>query len=149
MSGLCLRLWWNGCEKILFASKYFGWIINSLFCIYYQCVILKFISLINLYFFWYPRDDRWTEIKNFNYYWSMKSSHSRAALFTFILICSKRILSLVFVGSGGNSCCLDEDVHPFTYSFIISTRLLLLHLRITISPSSLLLPFIYSFIIPT
>ena len=31
--GLCLRFWINGCDNILLASKYSGWIINILFCI--------------------------------------------------------------------------------------------------------------------
>ena len=51
--------------------------------------------------------------------------------------------SLVFVGSGGASCFFDEDVHTFTPSFMISTRLLILHLCIPISYSSLLFSLIY------
>ena len=64
------------------------------------------------------------------------------ALFTFLFVCSKQISSLVFVISRGAFCCFDEDVHTFTSLFIISTRLLFLHFRIPIYPSSLLLPFI-------
>ena len=77
----------------------------------------------------------------------MKSSHSIAAISTFLFISSKQIPSLVFIGSGGASYCFDEDVHPFIYSFIISTRLLLLHLLDLTSSSSLLLPFTASIII--
>ena len=78
-------------------------------------------------------------IKYLNCSWSTKSSHSRAALFTFIFICSKEISSLVFVGSGVASCCFDEYVHPFNSSFTISTQIIILHLRITISSYSILL----------
>ena len=54
---------------------------------------------------------------------------------------------LVLVGSG--VFFYDEDVHPFTYSFILATLILLLHLYIPISSSSLMLPLISSFIIST
>ena len=109
----------------------------------------KFISSIKFYFFGSPRNERSTYIKDLNCSWSMKSSHSRADLFTFILICSKQISSLVFVISVGAPCCFDKYVHLFTSLFINSTQTLLLHLRITISSSSPLLYFISSFTIST
>ena len=56
---------------------------------------------------------------------------------------------MVFVIYWGDSCCFDEDVHPFTSLFIMSTRILLLHLRIPISSSSLLLTFISLFTVST
>ena len=63
----------------------------------------KFNSSINLYFIGSPRNERSKYIKYFNCHWSTKLSYSRAALFTFLFICSKEISSLVFVISGGNS----------------------------------------------
>ena len=108
---------------------------------------MKFNSPINLSFFGYPHNERSTYIKDFNCSRGTKSSYSRAAIFTFLFIYSKKISSLVFVGFVGASCYLGEDVNTVTSSFIISTRLLLLHFRILISSSSLLLPIIYSFII--
>ena len=110
---------------------------------------LKFISSINLSLFGSPRNERSTYIKYFNCSWSIQSSHSRATLSAFLFISSKRISSLVFVGYGVDSCFSNEDINSFTSSFIISTRLLLLHLRIQISSYSLLLPFTDSFIIST
>ena len=56
---------------------------------------------------------------------------------------------MFFVDSGEDSSCFDEDVHPFFPSFVLSTRVLILHLRIPISYSSLLLPLIYLFILST
>ena len=88
-------------------------------------------------------------IKDFICSWSTKSSHSIAPIYAILFISFKIISSLVFVGFGGSSCCFDKYVHPFTSLFIISTRLLLLHLRIPISSSYLLLPFTSSFIIST
>ena len=79
----------------------------------------------------------------------MKPSHSRADLFNFLFVRSKQVSSLVFVLSGGYSCCFDEDVHPFTSSLILSIRLFLLHLRIPISPSSILLSLFSSFTVST
>ena len=72
-----------------------------------------------------------------------------ADLFNFLFVRSKRVSSLVFVLSGGYSCYFDEDVHPFTSSLILSIQLFLLHLRIPISSSSLLLYFVSSFISST
>ena len=111
--------------------------------------LLKFYSSINLWLFVSLRDDQSTYIKDFNCSWSTNSSHSRADIFIFLFICSKEISSLIFVGSTGTSCCFGEDFHPFTLSFIISTRLLILYLRIPIYSYSLLLPFISSFMIST
>ena len=111
------------------------------------CNFLSLIRQSTFYFFAYPREELSKYIKYFNCSLTTKPSHSRADIFTFIFIYYKRIYSLVFVASGGDSCFLDEDVHPFTSSFIILTRLLLLHLRIPISSSSLLLTFIFSSII--
>ena len=112
-----------------------------------QC--LKFFSSINLYLFGSLRNERSTYIQDFNCSWITKSSHSKAAIFTFLFICSKRISSLVFVIYGKASCCFNEDVHPFTYLFIISAWIILLNLRIPIYSSSLMLPFIYLFIVST
>ena len=109
-------------------------------CLYLKThVCLKFISSNKLFFFGSPRNEQSTYIKDFNPSWRTKSSHLRAAFSTFYFISSKQLSSLEIVVSGGASCCFDEDVHPFTSSFIISTRLLFLHLRIPISSSSLLL----------
>ena len=146
MFGLSFRFWINGSEITFLTSKNTGWIINFLFfniiptnnllvfCLLKRTQFLKFNSSI---------------IKDFNYSWSTKSSHSRAAIFTFLFIYSKRISYLLFFISGGFSCCFDEDVHPFTYSFMLSTRLLPLHLRIPISFSLILLSFVYSFTVST
>ena len=133
-----------------------GWIINFIFCVITtknllvffllkRKQFLKFNSSINLSFIVSPRNELSMYIQDFNCSWSTKSSHSMNAIFTFLFICSKLISSLVFVIYGGDSSCLDGDVHPFTYSFILSTRILLLHLRIPISSSSLLLSLISSF----
>ena len=158
---LCLIFLKNGCEKILLASKYYGWIINFLFLyviptknflvvfLLKRTQFLRFNSSNTSSFFGSPHNARKTYIKDCNCCWSTKSSQSRASLCTFLFIRSKRISSLVFVGSGEASCCFDEKVHYFTYSLVILTRLLLLHLRIPISYSSLLVSFIYSFIILT
>ena len=138
MFGLRLRFRINGSEIILLASKNSGWIINVLFYVIptnnllvlfllKRNQFLKFNSSINLLFIWSPLNERSTYIKDFNCSWSTKSSHFRTALFTFIFIFSKQIFSLVFVIYGEYSCCFDVDVHPFTSSFILSTRLLLLH----------------------
>ena len=69
--------------------------------------------------------------------------------------CIRELIFLIFVSTILNESPLwsllvleeflvffDEDFHPFTSSFIISTRLLLLHLGIKISSSSLLLDLI-------
>ena len=109
----------------------------------------KFNSSINLSFFGSPHSERSTYIKDFNFSWSTKPSHSRAAIFTLIFISYKWISSLVFVIYGGDSCCFDEDFHPFTSSFILLTRLLLLHLHIPISSSLLLLSFVSQFTVST
>ena len=117
-----------------------------LFFFLLKCMqFLKFNSWINLSFIVSPFNERSTYSKDFNCSWSTKPSHSRAALFTFPFIYSKRIYYLVFIIYGGDSICLGEDFHPFTSSFILSTRLLLLHLCIPISSSSLLLYFVSSF----
>ena len=89
---------------------------------------LKFNSSINLSFFRSPCNELSTYIEDFNWYWSTKSSHLRAAFSTFCFISYKQISYLVFVGSVG-----DSYFSTFTFSFIISTRLLFLHLRIIIS----------------
>ena len=67
----------------------------------------------------------------------------------YILTKTTRISYLVFVIYGGDSCFFYEDVHPFTYSFILSARLNLLHLGILISFASLLLSFDSSFTVST
>ena len=110
--------------------------------IFKQTQFLKFNSSINLYLFGSPSNEWSTFIKDFNFLWRTKSSHSRVAIFTLIFIYYERISSLVFVLSGGDLCCFNEDVHPFTFLFIISTWLILLHLRIPIFPSYLMLHFI-------
>ena len=139
MLGLRLRFWLNGSEIILLASKISGWIINYLFCyiiptknllvvfLLKQKQFLKFNPPINLSLIGSQRNEWSTYIKDFNCFWSTKSSHSRANLFTFLFICSKRISSLVFVISGVIFCCVYEDVHTFTSSFILSTWLIFLH----------------------
>ena len=67
----------------------------------------------------------------------------------FSSVLNKRIKYLVFVGYEGDYCFFDDDVHPFTSSFMILTRLLLIHWHIPMSSSSLLISFISSFIIST
>ena len=138
-------------------QKNLGWIINFLFFdviptnnllvffILKNKQFLKLYSSINLSFIVSPRNERSTYIKDFNLSWSTKSPHYRAAIFTFIFISSKRMYSLVFIIYEGDYCCFDEDVHTLTSSFILSTRLLILHLRIPIYSSSLLLSFVSSF----
>ena len=114
-----------------------------LFVVLFKCTqFLNFNWSINLSLFRSPRNECSTYIKDFNSSWRTKSSHSRADFSTFRFISSKRISSLVFVGSGGASCCFDEGVHTFTASFIISNRLIFLHLYIPISSSLLLLAFL-------
>ena len=49
--------------------------------------------------------------------------------------------SIIFVASGGHSRFFDEDVHPLTSSMYLSIGLLLLHLRIPMSSSSLMFLF--------
>ena len=110
---------------------------------------LKFNSPINLSFFGYSHNKLSLYIKDFNCPWSTKSSHSRTAIFIFLFIHSKRISSLVLVISVGASCCFNDNVHPFTYLFITSTRLFLLHLRVPIYSNSILIPFIFSFTVST
>ena len=119
------------------------------FFLFKRMQFLKFNSSINLSFFGYTRKERSTYIKDFKFSWNTKLSHSRAAIFTLLFVYSKRISYLIFVGSGGASCCFNEDVHHFTSLFIISTRLIFLYLRISISSYSLLLPLFSSFIIST
>ena len=79
----------------------------------------------------------------------MKSSHSRADIFNFPFVRSKRVSYLVFVLSGGYYCYFDEDVQPFTSSLILSIRLFLLHICIPISSSSLFLSLVSSFTVST
>ena len=138
-----------------------GWMINFLYLsviptknllflyLFKWIQLVKFNSSINLYLFGSPRNEWSTHINDFNWYWSMKSSYSRADLFKFLFVGSKPVSSLVFVLSGGYSCFFDEDVHSFTSSLILSIRLFLLHLSIPISSSSLLLPFFSSFTVST
>ena len=100
---------------------------------------LKFNYSMNLSFFILPRNERSMYIRDFKPSWRTKSSHWSDDFSTFSLIYYKQISSLVFVCSGVDPFCFYEDVHIFTSSFIISTRLLFLHLRIPTSSSLLLL----------
>ena len=113
--------------------------------LYKPTQFLRFNSSINLSFIGSTLNEQSTYIKCLNCSWSTKLYHSMAALFEFLFIYSNRISSLVFVIYGGDSCFFNEYVHPFTSSCVLSTRLLLIHLLIPISSSSLLLSFVYSF----
>ena len=127
MFGLCLRIWINGCEKILLPKQFgtnnkrsFFYVIPTknllVVFLFKRTQFLKFNSLINLYFFGSPRNERSTYIKYFNCYWSTKSPHYRAALYTLIFVYSKRISYLVFVISVMSSCCFDKDILLLHYS---------------------------------
>ena len=122
--------------KILWMNNklYFSYAIptkNLLIVFLFKCMLfLKCNSSINFSFYWSLRNELSSYIKGFNCSWSTKSSQSMAALFTFNFISSKRISSLFFFGSRGASSCFDDNSHPFSYSFIISTQNFLLQLRI-------------------
>ena len=111
--------------------------------------LLKSNSSINLSFLGSPRDEQSMYIKDFNCSWSTKWSYSRADIFIFLFICSKRISYLILVVYGVYSYCFDKDIHPFNSSVMISTWIFLIHLRILISSSSLILPFTSLCIIST
>ena len=113
-----VNLWRKTIQQLIFYLVLKDTLIWTL--IYYLNTIIK-SYWIKLYFFGSPRNEWLIYIKNFNCSWIPKVYHLRADIFTFLLIFSKRISSLVFVGSWGSSCCFDEDFDTLTYSFIIST----------------------------
>ena len=161
MFGLCLRFWKNGCEKILLASKYSGWIIDFIYLYVISKKNLPVVFLFKRTQFWSLIHQSTCPSLNNHTINSQRIlmistvpkslNHPILGLlfFTFIFVCSKRISSLVFVIYGGASCCFDDDFHPFTSLCIIPTRFIFLYLHIPISSYSLLIPFISSFTVST